>query len=201
MLLKMKIKKGIYFGIGFVLLMFVGALASKRVDLNPMYNIGEPIDSLNNVVVYYNGGIANVTERHFTKDGYNLGLKYQCVEFVKRYYYEHFNHKMPDSYGNAKDFFDNSVADTKMNKNRGLIQCTNPSVLKPKTGDIIVFEVSFFNSYEHVAIVSSVDELSIEIIQQNAGPFGATREIIELKHENKKWRIENDRVSGWLSLD
>jgi hypothetical protein len=61
--------------------------------------------------VYYNGGVANVVGRNVSVDGYNLGLKYQCVEFVKRYYYQHLGHKMPDTYGHAKDFFDRNVAD------------------------------------------------------------------------------------------
>lgn len=46
---------------------------------------GAPLDSLNGVVVYYNDGMGAVHGRN-TVDGYNVGLKYQCVEFVKRYY-------------------------------------------------------------------------------------------------------------------
>ena len=53
----------------------------------------------------------NVSGRNVTVDGYNLGLKYQCVEFVKRYYYKHYRHKMPNSYGNAKDFFIAQISD------------------------------------------------------------------------------------------
>lgn len=67
--------------------------------------IGMVVDEFNGVKVYYNGSISNVSGRNVAKDGYSLGLKYQCVEFIKRYYYERFNHKMPDSYGHAKDFF------------------------------------------------------------------------------------------------
>ncbi|OCG61857.1 hypothetical protein [Gilliamella sp. GillExp13] len=63
--------------------------------------------------VYYNGSINNVRGRNIAKDGYNLGLKYQCVEFIKRYYYQRFNHKMPNSYGHAKEFFDPSIVDGK----------------------------------------------------------------------------------------
>src|SRR5690554_7449178 len=60
--------------------------------------VGKAIDSLNNVLVYYNGDVGTVIGRN-TRNGYNLGLKFQCVEFVKRYYYEFYNHEMPDSYG------------------------------------------------------------------------------------------------------
>jgi len=48
--------------------------------------------------VYYNGSVGHVSGRNLVPDGYNPGLKYQCVEFVKRYYYQHLNHKIPDSY-------------------------------------------------------------------------------------------------------
>ncbi|MFN6047371.1 MAG: hypothetical protein ACK45C_05080, partial [Bacteroidota bacterium] len=70
---------------------------------NPItHSIGDKLDSFNNVYVYYNGSISHVLERNISKDGYNLGLKFQCVEFVKRYYYQYYKHKMPDSYGHAK---------------------------------------------------------------------------------------------------
>ena len=106
------------------------------------YYIGKKIDSFNNVSVYYNGNPKNVNGRNLTKDGYNLGLNYQCVEFVKRYYYEHYNHKMPDAYGHAKDFFDSKVKDGDLNSKRNLIQYTNPSKNKPKVGDLVIFSGS-----------------------------------------------------------
>jgi len=66
---------------------------------------GTVIDSYKGVNVYYNGDVSHVNGRNKTKDGYNLGLKYQCVEFAKRFFYERYNHKMPDSFGHAKDFY------------------------------------------------------------------------------------------------
>ena len=54
------------------------------------YSPGSKLDSLNGVYVYFNGSMRNVSGRNTTPDGYNLGLKYQCVEFVKRYYYKHY---------------------------------------------------------------------------------------------------------------
>lgn len=46
---------------------------------------GAPLDSLDGVVVYHNVGMDNVSGRNVV-DGYNVGLKYLCVEFVKPYY-------------------------------------------------------------------------------------------------------------------
>lgn len=170
----------------------------KKVNFNSKYSVGQKIDSLNNVIVFFNGGVDNVVDRN-TKDGYNLGLEYQCVEFVKRYYYEYYNHKMPDSYGHAISFFDSNVSDGGTNKQRNLIQYSNPSILKPKQGDLLIMKGTLFNRYGHVAIISEVDNISIEIIQQNPGPFSASREVFELiKTVDKKWKIKSDRILGWL---
>jgi surface antigen len=160
------------------------------------YYIGKKIDSFNNVSVYYNGAFGTISGRNYAKEGYNLGLKYQCVEFVKRYYYEYYHHKMPDSYGHAKDFFDLSIQDGKHNKKRNLNQYTNPSYSKPKVGDILIFRGNAFNKYGHVAIISSVEVNEIEVIQQNVGPI--TRVVFDLKFKNNTWSIENNSILGWL---
>jgi len=178
----------------------IGATWSfKKFNLNPSHSTGDVIDSLNNVSVYYNGGVSNVEGRN-TLNGYNLGLKYQCVEFVKRYYYQFYNHKMPDTYGNAKDFFNSSILDGQLNTQRSLIQYSNPSKWKPKIGDLIVMSGTLFNKYGHVAIVSNVEDDELEIIQQNPGPFSSSRETFGIVETNGLWTIKNDRIMGWLRM-
>ncbi len=161
-------------------------------------NIGDVVDEFNGVPVYYNHSVSNVSGRNLAPDGYNLGLKYQCVEFVKRYYYQYFNHKMPDSYGHAKSFFNHSVQDGKINKQRDLLQFTNGSALMPEVNDLIVFDSTAFNRYGHVAIISGVTENEIEIIQQNPGPYAASREVFAIYKESNKYYIDKDNVLGWL---
>lgn len=194
----MKIKKITLLIISVLVLAYAGIKVVKKINLNSDYKIGQALDSLNGVKVYYNGGVDNVEGRNVTKDNYNLGLKYQCVEFVKRYYYEHFNHKMPDAYGHAKDFFDPKVKDGELNNKRNLIQYTNPSKTKPQTGDLVIFSGSLLNRFGHVAIISKVSEGEIEIIQQNPGPFSSSREVFSLNREDGNYKIENDRLLGWL---
>lgn len=172
-----------------------GIFSKIPVFKNLTYEIGQPVDSLNGVIVYYNGAISNVTERNLAADNYNLGLKYQCVEFVKRYYYEHLHHKMPYSYGHAKDFFDRDIADGKKNPRRNLVQYCNPSSSMPKADDLLIFDGAV---YGHVAIISGVDDDEIEIIQQNPGPAGKSRQTFSLEKQNGKWKIDSDRVLGWL---
>lgn len=178
------------------------SFAFQKVNSSYLHKIsGEKIDSLNGIYIYYNGSISNNHGRNVTKDGYNLGIKYQCVEFIKRYYYLHFHHKMPNSFGNAKDFFNPKLTDGKLNKDRNLIQFTNPSTSKPKVNDILIFNSHLFNKYGHVAIVSNVQNNEIEIIQQNPGPFSASREKIFIANSNGKWNIKHSRILGWLRLN
>lgn len=169
-----------------------------RSKITNSITVGEEIDDFNGVSVYYNDGVGTVIGRNTTSDGYNLGLKYQCVEFVKRYYYEHLNHKMPESYGHAKDFFDKSLTDGQRNAARNLTQYKNPSKSKPKVDDLLIFDKTAFNPYGHVAIVSKVSGNQIEIIQQNPGPFGKSRETIRLKNKNGNWEIDRRLTLGWL---
>lgn len=160
--------------------------------------MGQKLDSLNGVYVYYNGGVDNVEERNVTDGGYNLGLKYQCVEFAKRYYYEYYHHEMPDSYGHARDFFDPNVKDGAFNKKRALLQYTNPSSVKPQVGDLLIFDGHAGNPYGHVAIVSAVYEKEIELIQQNPGPFASSRVKLGLDFVNNTYIVDNERLLGWL---
>lgn len=178
-----------------------GFFLATRVNPNRNYSPGDVMDNLDGVSVYYNGRINETHGRNLTEDGYNLGVKYQCVEFVKRYYYEHYGHRMPDSYGNAVDFFEEGIADVKLNERRGLIQYTNPSSEKPKEGDLLVYAATSSNEFGHVAIVASVEGSKLEIIQQNAGKRGRSRARYNLSQTAEgEWQIGNDRIMGWLRM-
>jgi surface antigen len=173
--------------------------AIKNLNWNRNHSVGEVVDTFNGVKIYYNGGVSNSEGRNLTEDGYNIGVKYQCVEFIKRYYYEHLHHKMPDTYGNAIDYYDTALKDSIYNKKRDLIQFSNPSKVEPKENDIIIFDKTIFNRYGHVAIVSKVEDSLIEIIQQNPGPFASSREKIKLRKQKNLWFIDNERILGRLS--
>lgn len=164
------------------------------------YNRGNIIDSLNGVDVYYNGtDYTNVSGRNVTPDGYNLGLKYQCVEFVKRYYYEYYGHKMPNSYGHAKDFFDkDAFGDMAYNEQRGLTQYRNVREFRPQVGDILVYDSYPGNPFGHVAIISRVKEDFIEVTQQNIGTN--SRKNIPLVEYMGYYTVADYNVLGWLRL-
>lgn len=162
------------------------------------YEVGDTVDSFNSVPVYYNGAVSHTGKRHLATSGYNYGLSYQCVEFVKRYYYDHLNHKMPNTYGNAKDFFNVDLEDGQLNKDRNLTQYTNGSKALPKVDDLLVFGAVTFNKYGHVAIVSKADSAEIEMIQQNPGPTAPSRVTYKVVKKNGKWYIDRSDLLGWL---
>ncbi len=158
--------------------------------------VGTEIDRLDDVPVLYNGDVDNVYGRNVTSDGYNLGLRYQCVEFVKRYYLEIYNHKMPESYGNAKDFFDKSLKDEDFNKERGLKQFRNTRSFIPRKGDIIVFDGTDENSYGHMGIVAKVENEMVEIVQQNWGL--KSRHSMKLMEYEGIYTVADFGILGWL---
>ncbi|HQG77789.1 MAG TPA: CHAP domain-containing protein [Bacteroidales bacterium] len=194
----MRIKTCIYLLAGVLLSGLISMNSCNQSRPEKVRVIGQKIDSLNGVYVFYNGAVGNVSGRNTTRDGYNLGLKYQCVEFVKRYYYEYLDHKMPDSYGHAKDFYDKTLGDGQKNKRRNLIQYSNPGRTKPAVGDLVVFDGTAFNKYGHVAIVSNVTKRKVEIIQQNPGSNGNSRESFPLREKGGKWEIGDKLILGWL---
>ena len=158
--------------------------------------VGQVIDNFNGVPVFYNGHISNVIGRHVSSDGYNFGLKYQCVEFVKRYYYLIYDHKMPNSYGHAKDFFDISINHGDYNRSRGLIQFRNAYDMSPQIGDILVYDAGEMSLYGHIAIISKVEDDYIEVVQQNWGE--KSRQILPLVKYDKYFTIADYDVLGWL---
>ena len=159
--------------------------------------IGDTIDSHEGIPVYYNGSsISNVGGRHLAYDGYNYGLKWQCVEFTKRFYHQRFGHKMPNSYGHAKDFFDKSLGDVAYNEARGLMQYKNVRYEKPEVNDIIVYDAYKSNPFGHIGIVAEVGHDYIVLVQQNVGK--KTRQRLKLVEYNGIYTVADFDVLGWL---
>ncbi|KEI97349.1 amidase [Clostridium botulinum A2B7 92] len=194
-----KIYKGLISLIIIVILFIVGkTFVSNKLHqmlLHKENSIGDVLDSYKEVNVFYNGN--NYGENHgksYSKDGYYYGYKWQCVEYVKRFYYEAKDHKMPDGYGDAKDFFDINTEQGHLNRKRGLIQYRNEENEKPKVDDLLVFTDTKFG---HVVIVTEVGDDYIEVIQQNMG--SSSRDKFTLKYKNKKYFIGGKRSpAGWL---
>lgn len=159
--------------------------------------VGKILDSYRGVPVYDNGLLFfRSYGKHYSADGYYYGQKWQCVEFVKRFFFDAAHHKMPDTMGHAKTFFDSSVPDGGLNPRRGLIQYRNGSRQKPRPDDLLVFTDT---KYGHVGIVTMVASDEVEIIQQNT--FGHTRLRLSLLGSNGQYFVTGPRVpAGWLRV-
>jgi len=158
------------------------------------YKAGTKIDAYKGIAVYSNG--SNYMSSHglsYSSDGYYYGYKWQCVEYVKRFYYEKFGHEMPDGAGHAKYFFNPMLEQGELNEQRGLTQYQNGGDMKPHVDDLLVFNDG---AYGHVAIISQVENDWVEVIQQNSEE---TRQSYTLQFKDGKYTILGEREpAGWL---
>jgi len=177
-------------------IVLVALLSLSFVSSGP--RIGDVIDSYNNVAVYFNGNVSHVQGRNMTHDGYNLGLRFQCVEFVKRYYYEHYGHKMPDSYGHAKSFFNKDLPTGGYNAKRGLLQFKNIRYDLPQEGDIIVYGANRMMPFGHMGIVSKVTDTEVEMVQQNWGK--KSRRTLKIVEYKGIYTVADYDLLGWMRL-
>ncbi len=166
--------------------------ATTQVDAGA---VGQILDSHRGIPVYENGPEIAVSHGQSRgRGGAYYGKKWQCVEYVKRFYAEVLGHQMPDGWGHAKSFFDEAVPDGGCNRTRGLVQFENGSTTPPRPDDILVFNEG---SLGHVAIVTAVGVDSVDVIQQNVP--GSTRERFELRDEGGHFWIRSPyRPAGWL---
>ncbi|HRY13088.1 MAG TPA: CHAP domain-containing protein [Syntrophomonadaceae bacterium] len=160
--------------------------------------IGQAIDEYRGVTVYCNGGQIDLSHgQHYSPDGYYYGQKWQCVEFAKRFYYVALHHAMPDTYGNASDFWDEGVAAGQLNYRRGLLQYRNGGEIPPQVDDLLVFTNG---AYGHVAVISKVEPDQIEVVQQNVA--GHSRQKLAYSIRSGRHYIgDGQQPAGWLRLE
>ncbi len=190
-----------WFSYGIVVVVLIGWVAVWGPDLwdrPAVASVGDEIDSYQQVAVYYNGRIGHTAGRHLGKDGYNFGLKWQASEFVKRFYYEAYGHRMPDTYGYPKDYFNPALADGAFNVQRGLFQYRLPGESHPRPGDLLVWGPGEGRKRGHVAIVTKSPPEAIEYIQQNPGRKVPPRAWIAVVREDRKWHLDDAEVVGFL---
>ncbi len=138
------------------------------------YGHGDVIGNFNSVAIYSNGTIDynDTTKYPDHRIEYNQvnnatsGLKWECVEFVNRYYLTQYQtdlyklaHPQGNEVFNANAFFQNASL-------LKLTSYANGGVEPPKVGDILVSEGSTGN-VGHVAIVREVTTDAVYVAQQN----------------------------------
>lgn len=156
-------------------------------------DVGVVVASYKGVPIYDNGPLAFKSHgRHYSPTGYYWGQKWQCVEFVKRFFDQAKAHQMPDVWGHAKEFFDATVPQGGMNARRGLVQFQNGGNVAPLVDDLFVFT----GGYGHVGIVSEVNSNSVEIVQQNI--YKTPRQRFDLIATNGNFTVQSKALLGWL---
>ena len=152
---------------------------------------GTYLGQFNTVASYSNGpdstyfsGISN------TVNGYYTGVKWQCVEFIRRYYYTVFNTQFASgSAGDAGTWYGSAGA-------LGLTQYPNgATTTAPQVGDILC-------STTHVAIIKRVTQNRIYTAQQNVANDSTDldRALTLTKSVDGKYTISGGPgvIQGWL---
>jgi len=163
---------------------------------------GKVIGQFNGIEAYYNEFTSNEKwKRNKAEDGYDFGYKWQCVEYIRRYFYKIHGHRF-NSKGHAFSYFNANLPDGGMNSERGLRQYKNASREKPKAGDLIVMGPFPFSDVGHVAIVAFSYDEEIKIVQQNV--VENFSEIFKMKKigsgDGARWKVNDPygAVLGWL---
>lgn len=113
---------------------------------------GDYAGSFNGITAYQNGSTNYDSGQYST-----CGLKWQCVEYVNRYYYQKYAHKNLRGTGNANTYYATAAS-------KGLIAHKNAGSTKPAVGDMLV---SAGGSFGHIALVREVGSNYVKVIQQN----------------------------------
>ena len=143
-------------------------------------------------------------ESHQTEGSYT-GLKWQCVEYARRWLLLNRN----AVYGDvdiAADIWNqiNHLVDIDTKKKHPLVSHVNGSIQPPKIGDLLIYAKAFLGT-GHVAVVTNVDDALglIQVAEQNftndAWSGDHARKIEIVKRGDAYWVLE-PYILGWKHL-
>lgn len=140
---------------------------------------------IGNTAVYSNGPKYTSTSRN-SVNGYDTGLAYQCVELVRRFYYQYYGKQMGKGY-DAKNFFANAYR-------WGMTAYSNGGGMAPKPGDVLCFNGNEGGGAGHVSLVAEVAADYVIVVQQN---------VYKDTHVGKKLSRSGNRINvanlqGWI---
>jgi surface antigen len=121
---------------------------------------GTAFGTVNGVTVYSNGASPSYASNSYNTVGtINTGMKWQCVEFVNRYYLQVYGMNIRIAGTDAWQYYGTA-------SQRGLVAYANNGNIAPQVGDLLCISG---NTYGHVAIVTEVGANYIKVAQQNVG--------------------------------
>jgi len=162
---------------------------------------GTVVGTFNNVPAYSNCSNSCTSCNNNCKsynyiDGNYIGIKWQCVEYVRRYYYIVYGLDLASLHSgdaHAKTFYDNATT-------MGLYRYADGGQTPPAVGDILV---SDGGNYGHVAIVKSIAGDQLCTIQQNFLNDGNDGDLcLTISETGGNYSIEGFSdgypIRGWL---
>lgn len=151
-------------------------------------SFGSWVGSFNGVDAYSNGSAG------YDSGSYSCcGLKWQCVEYVNRYYVQALGHQNLKGTGHAKSYF--GTADSK-----GLVAYPNTNATPPAVNDMLA---SAGGAFGHIAIVREVGPDYVKVIHQNwSNSQSDDAKTLSMSFSNGKYTVSSfsagSPVQGWL---
>jgi len=126
-------------------------------------------------------------------EGLRYGVKYECVEYARRYYMHVFGTTFKDV-DNAIDLFQlRTMTDLETNKRIPVVAIRNAPDEMPEPGDMIIWKAD--GPYEitgHVAIaVRVIGPSTVQVAEQNGPTANGLRNV----------HIHHPRIIGWLRIE
>jgi surface antigen len=141
---------GVLFLLGVCTLLFTSTVLAA--------SFGTYLGQFNTVAAYSNGSVGYYSGQRNSVNGVDTGIKWQCVEFVRRYFYIMFG--ISPNGGNALDWYPNAAS-------LGLDRYQNSGTTPPQVGDILCKGYTQGTPYGHVAIIKRVENNRVYTAQQN----------------------------------
>jgi surface antigen len=149
---------------------------------------GQWVGSFKGVDAYSNGSNGYVSGLYSC-----CGLKWQCVEYVNRFYVQALGHQNLKGTGNANAYFGTAAS-------KGLVAYGNSNATPPAVDDMLT---SAGGAYGHIAIVREVGPNYVKVIHQNwANSSPDNSMTLAMWYSNGKYTVEGFSgsypVQGWL---
>ena len=158
-----------------------------------------------NTEAYSNCKSACVVRQPNKYKGTYTGIKWQCVEYARRWLLVHDGVVFGDI-DIAANMWDriNHVTNVSNHEDTPLVNYANGSAHMPETGDLLIYAREF-ETTGHVAVVTSVDEKAgtIRVAEENYSntpwPGDYSREIPFIRRGDKVWLLDSFLI-GWKHL-
>ena len=181
----------------FLLILIVGLTTTVSLAVNAE-PFGTNLGEYNGVISYSNGYAGYVSNQSNYYAGQYTGMRWQCVEYCRRYYLQHYDYYLDETVGYAQECFNTWGANAEIGQHTNGSSTTPPAV-----GDIIC---ASGGGTGHVAVVRAVSGNSVTVIQQNfTNTYSDASYTLTLSQSGGQYTVGgfsgNYPVQGWLGLD